>query len=48
MSRIGNKLVVIPDKVKVNINDQGTVSVEGPKGKLSWSLPRQIKASVAD
>ena len=48
MSRIGNKVVVIPDKVKVNINDQGTVSVEGPKGKLSWNLPRQIKATVAD
>jgi large subunit ribosomal protein L6 len=48
MSRIGNKVVVIPEKVKVNVNDQGTVSVEGPKGKLSWSLPRQIKATVAD
>jgi large subunit ribosomal protein L6 len=48
MSRIGNKVVEIPDKVKVSINDQGAVSVEGPKGKLSWSLPRQIKASVAD
>ncbi len=48
MSRIGNKVVVIPDKVKVNINDQGAVSVEGPKGKLSWNLPRQIKATVAD
>jgi large subunit ribosomal protein L6 len=48
MSRIGNKVVEIPDKVKVSINDQGAVSVEGPKGKLSWNLPRQIKASVAD
>ncbi len=48
MSRIGNKVVEIPDKVKVSINDQGSVSVEGPKGKLSWNLPRQIKASVAD
>jgi len=48
MSRIGNKVVEIPDKVKVSVNDQGAVSVEGPKGKLSWNLPRQIKASVAD
>ena len=46
MSRIGNKAVDIPDKVKVNIGDDGAVSVEGPKGKLSWKLPRQIKASV--
>ncbi len=33
MSRIGNKAVEIPDKVKVNINGDGAVSVEGPKGK---------------
>jgi len=48
MSRIGNKAVEIPDKVKVNIDHDGAVSVEGPKGKLSWKLPRQIKASVKD
>ena len=40
MSRIGNKAVEIPDKVKVNIDNKGAVSVEGPKGKLSWTLPR--------
>jgi large subunit ribosomal protein L6 len=48
MSRIGNKAVDIPDKVKVNIDANGAVSVEGPKGKLSWTLPRDIKATVAD
>jgi large subunit ribosomal protein L6 len=48
MSRIGNKAVEIPDKVKVNIDDKGAVSVEGPKGKLDWKLPRQIRASVKD
>lgn len=48
MSRIGNKPVDIPDKVKVNIANDGAVSVEGPKGKLTWQLPRQIKASVKD
>lgn len=48
MSRIGNKPVEIPDKVKVNISDDGAVAVEGPKGKLSWNLPRNIKASVKD
>ena len=48
MSRIGNKPVEIPDKVKVNIDNQGSISVEGPKGKLSWILPREIKASVSD
>jgi large subunit ribosomal protein L6 len=48
MSRIGNKAVEIPDKVKVNIDEEGAVSVEGPKGKLDWKLPRQIRASVKD
>src|SRR5206468_9279677 len=48
MSRIGNKPVDIPDKVKVNIDNDGGVSVEGPKGKLNWKLPRQITGSVKD
>jgi large subunit ribosomal protein L6 len=48
MSRIGNKAVEIPEKVKVSIDNDGAVSVEGPKGKLSWKLPREIKASVKD
>lgn len=48
MSRIGNKAVEIPEKVKVNISDAGGVAVEGPLGKLNWQLPREIKATVAD
>ena len=48
MSRIGNKAVEIPEKVKVNIDNEGAVSVEGPKGKLRWRLPRDIKGSVKD
>ena len=48
MSRIGNKAVEIPAKVKVNIDGGGLIAVEGPKGKLNWTLPRGIKANVAD
>ncbi|CAN5441789.1 50S ribosomal protein L6 [soil metagenome] len=48
MSRIGNKAVGIPDKVKVNIDQGGKVAVEGPKGKLDWKLPKGITAKVAD
>jgi large subunit ribosomal protein L6 len=48
MSRIGNKAVEIPAKVKVNIGTDGAVAVEGPKGKLSWNLPRSIRGSVQD
>jgi len=48
MSRIGNKAVEIPAKVKVNIGNDGVVAVEGPKGKLQWTLPREIKATLQD
>ena len=48
MSRIGNKAFEIPAKVKVNIDGGGKVAVEGPKGKLAWTLPKGIKASVDD
>jgi large subunit ribosomal protein L6 len=43
MSRIGKKSVLLPDKVKLGCTDSGAVTVEGPKGKLEWTLPRQIK-----
>jgi large subunit ribosomal protein L6 len=43
MSRIGNKPVEIPDKVKISIDQSGRVAVEGPKGKLNWKLPNGIK-----
>ncbi len=46
MSRIGNKLIEIPDKVKLNLTGEGTVNVEGPKGKLAWTLPKQIKGRI--
>jgi len=46
MSRIGNKPVEIPEKVKVNIDNDGAVLVEGPKGKLSWKLPRDISGKL--
>ncbi len=48
MSRIGSKAIEIPDKVKVNIGNDGAVVVEGPKGKLNWKLPKEITATVAD
>jgi len=46
MSRIGNKKITLPAKVKVSVSDSGSVAVEGPKGKLAWTLPAQVKASV--
>src|SRR3954469_10407503 len=41
MSRIGRKPVVVPANVKVSVADS-TISVEGPKGKLSWAFRSEI------
>jgi large subunit ribosomal protein L6 len=48
MSRIGKKPIKLPDKVKVRISTEGKVEAEGPKGKLQWTLPREVKGSIQD
>ena len=48
MSRIGKKPIELPAKVKLNISANGAVTAEGPKGKLQWTLPAEIKGSVKD
>jgi len=45
MSRVGKVPVKILQGVKVEIKD-GTVKVEGPKGKLSHKLPRGVNAKI--
>lgn len=45
MSRIGKQPISIPPKVKVEVKGQ-QVSVEGPKGKLNWELPRRTSLKV--
>jgi large subunit ribosomal protein L6 len=47
MSRVGVKPISLPEKVTVK-NDGGVVTVEGPKGKLSFSLPAGIELSNED
>jgi large subunit ribosomal protein L6 len=47
MSRIGKQPVAIPPKVKVEVKGQN-VSVEGPKGKLDWELPKRTSLKVVD
>ena len=46
MSRIGKKSIEIPEKVKMDLSDAGSIKVEGPKGKLEWILPKQIKLRI--
>jgi large subunit ribosomal protein L6 len=47
MSRIGKQPIAIPPKVKVQVAGQ-QVSVEGPKGKLNWQLPRRTSLKVEE
>jgi large subunit ribosomal protein L6 len=47
MSRIGKKPVEIPAKTKVEVKGQ-FVAVEGPKGKLEFSVPSPISVAVKD
>ena len=42
MSRIGKTPITLPKNVKVILAQDGTVTVEGPKGTLSWQLPKAI------
>jgi len=47
MSRIGHKPIALPDKVSIKI-DGDTVEVNGPKGTLSFGLPKGISAEEKD
>jgi large subunit ribosomal protein L6 len=46
MSRIGKKIIDLPKAVTVAVSPEGGVKVEGPKGKLEWTLPKQISARI--
>ena len=45
MSRIGKQPIVVPQGVKVQIDDR-TVRAEGPKGKLSQPVPAGLTAKL--
>jgi large subunit ribosomal protein L6 len=47
MSRIGNKIIPIPQNVKVQISGN-QVDVQGPKGKLSNTVPDGIRFELKD
>ncbi|MBT8045341.1 MAG: 50S ribosomal protein L6 [Verrucomicrobiae bacterium] len=48
MSRIGLKDITLPEKVSIKSDDSGKVTVEGPKGKLEWTMPKGISLEEAD
>jgi len=47
MSRIGKKPVVIPSGIKIDIRDK-EISVEGPKGKISFKCHNRISIETKD
>jgi large subunit ribosomal protein L6 len=47
MSRIGKRIIEIPENVSVEVNDQ-IVTVKGPKGSLELKLVKNIKVNAVD
>jgi large subunit ribosomal protein L6 len=47
MSRVGKQPIAVPANVTITLAD-GAVSVKGPKGELSRSVPRQINVVRED
>ena len=45
MSRIGNRVLTVPAGVTVT-NENGCITVKGPKGELSLALNPNLKVSV--
>jgi len=47
MSRIGRKIIEIPEKVDVSVQN-GLVNVKGPKGELTYKLVNGIDVEIKD
>lgn len=47
MSRIGDRILTVPEGVTVNINDN-VVSVKGPKGELSTEIAKGLSVAIKD
>ncbi len=45
MSRVGRNPIIIPEGVKVELNDN-IIKFTGPKGSQSWSIHTNIKAEI--
>ena len=47
MSRIGQMPIEVPENVNVTLDGSG-ISVEGPKGKLDWTIPEGNQVKIDD
>jgi len=48
VSWIGKKEITLPEKVEIKLGDDSGISVEGPKGKLEWTIPAGIAVEQED
>lgn len=46
MSRIGNRILVIPDRVEVELDKNNFLKIAGAKGSLNKFLPKQIQIII--
>lgn len=47
MSRVGKMPISLPEKVSIKV-DGRHLTVEGPKGKLEWTLPQGVEVEQED
>jgi len=48
MSRIGKKPIIIPENIKIEIENNSTIKINGPKGDLSLSIPSCLNPELKD
>ena len=48
MSRIGRMPIAIPAGVNVDVAENNTVTVKGPKGELKRTLPAEMEIKMED
>lgn len=48
MSRIGNKPIVVPENVTVDISGENLVTVKGPRGELSQQVDTELEVNLED
>ena len=48
MSRIGRMPIAIPAGVNVDVAENNTVTVKGPKGELKRTLPSEMEIKMED
>ncbi len=48
MSRIGRLPVAVPDKVKIDLSSSRRLTVDGPKGSLTYDLPGDLTIEQED